>query len=306
MRFENQPFGRLPEIIFDKAFTTHPVQASDDRQPGGSRRPRRSPTCASSTTPTTCRTTRRSCSSAISRRSRRRRWSSSTSAACRAGKPVPRDIPKEPAHKAEQTFTVTRDLAAAGRGRVVPHHVRRASGRVPAAHPRRRFCRTATARASTARSSTRSRWRSPRSARPSSSSIPNLFYAVAIVQPGNKPEVVQRELQAQLDRVKTEGVTAAELNRAKRQFARDYILGRDTVQQKALHLAHAVVIHNDIKTADGEFDLFQNVTRGRRPARRADVLHAGVAHAADDPAEGRRAERRAAAGFEVPRDGGRR
>jgi len=60
--------------------------------------------------------------------------------------------------------------------------------------------------------------------------------------------------------VKTEGVTPAELSRAKRQFARDYILGRDTVQQKALHLAHAIVIHNDIKTADGEFDLFQNVT----------------------------------------------
>ena len=78
--------------------------------------------------------------------------------------------------------------------------------------------------------------------------------------PGNKPEDVLRELQAELDRVKTEGVTADELNRAKRQFARDYILGRETVQQKALHLAHAVVIHNDIKTADGEFDLFQNVT----------------------------------------------
>jgi len=89
---------------------------------------------------------------------------------------------------------------------------------------------------------------------------PNLFYAVAIVQPGHTPEEVQKELQTQLDRVKTEGVTADELNRAKRQFARDYILGRETVQQKALHLAHAVVIHNDIKTADGEFDLFQNVT----------------------------------------------
>jgi zinc protease len=89
---------------------------------------------------------------------------------------------------------------------------------------------------------------------------PNLFYAVAIVAPGRKNEDVQKELLFQLDRIKTEGVTADELNRAKRQFARDYILGRDTVQQKALHLAHAVVIHNDIKTADGEFDLFQNVT----------------------------------------------
>ena len=71
---------------------------------------------------------------------------------------------------------------------------------------------------------------------------------------------VQRALQAELDRIKTDGVTADELNRAKRQFARDYILGRETVQQKALHLAHAVVIHDDITTADGEFDLFQNVT----------------------------------------------
>ena len=33
------------------------------------------------------------------------------------------------------------------------------------------------------------------------------------------------------------------------------------MQQKALQLAHAIVIHNDIKTADGEFDLFQNVTQ---------------------------------------------
>ena len=55
-------------------------------------------------------------------------------------------------------------------------------------------------------------------------------------------------------------MTAAELARAKRQFARDYILGRESIRQKALHLAHALVIHSDIKTADGEFDLFQNVT----------------------------------------------
>ena len=89
---------------------------------------------------------------------------------------------------------------------------------------------------------------------------PNLFYAVAIVAPSRRPDDVQKELQAQLDRVKTDGITADELSRAKRQFARDYILGRESVQQKALHLAHAVVIHNDIKTADGEFDLFQNVT----------------------------------------------
>jgi zinc protease len=84
---------------------------------------------------------------------------------------------------------------------------------------------------------------------------------VAIVQPPHTPDEVQKALLNELDRIKTEGVTPEELNRAKRQWARDYILGRETIQEKALQLAHAIVIHNDIKTADGEFDLFQNVTQ---------------------------------------------
>jgi zinc protease len=90
---------------------------------------------------------------------------------------------------------------------------------------------------------------------------PNLFYSVAIVPNGTQPSTVLAALQAEIDRVTSEGVTAEELNRAKRQFARDYILNRETVRDKALQLGHAVVIHNDIRTADGEFDLFQNVTQ---------------------------------------------
>ena len=47
----------------------------------------------------------------------------------------------------------------------------------------------------------------------------------------------------------------------KNQFARDYIIGRETNQQKAAQLAHAVVIHKgDISTADGEFDIFMKIT----------------------------------------------
>jgi zinc protease len=98
---------------------------------------------------------------------------------------------------------------------------------------------------------------------------PNLFYLVAIVNPGRQPADVMQGLLQQVERVKAEGITEAELSRAKRQFARDYILGRETVRQKALHLGHAAVIHSDITTADGEFDLFQNVTLDdvRRVAR---------------------------------------
>jgi zinc protease len=89
---------------------------------------------------------------------------------------------------------------------------------------------------------------------------PNLFYAVAIVQPGHTTEEVADTLIAELDRLKTEPITAHELQRAKNQFARDYILGRESDQQKAGQLSHAVVIHNDVKTADAEFDIFQNMT----------------------------------------------
>jgi zinc protease len=91
---------------------------------------------------------------------------------------------------------------------------------------------------------------------------PNLFYAVAIVQPGKAPAEAADALIAELDRLKTEPITDHELQRTKNQFARDYILSRESNQQKASQLSHAVVIHRDIKTADGEFDIFQNITVG--------------------------------------------
>ncbi len=89
---------------------------------------------------------------------------------------------------------------------------------------------------------------------------PNLFFAVAIVNPGQSPATVEKALIAELDRLKTEGITERELQRAKNQFARDYILGRESLQDKATHLAHAEVVHSDITTADGEFDIFQKIS----------------------------------------------
>ena len=90
---------------------------------------------------------------------------------------------------------------------------------------------------------------------------PNLFYAVAIVQPGHTPEEAADALIEELDRLKTEPISDHELQRSKNQFARDYILSRESNQQKAMHLAHAIVIHKDVKTADGEFEIFQNITK---------------------------------------------
>jgi zinc protease len=89
---------------------------------------------------------------------------------------------------------------------------------------------------------------------------PNLFYAVAIVQPGHTPQEAAAALIAEFERLKTEPISERELQRTKNQFARDYILARETNQQKALQLGHAAVLHRDITTADGEFEIFQNIT----------------------------------------------
>jgi zinc protease len=89
---------------------------------------------------------------------------------------------------------------------------------------------------------------------------PNLFYAVAIVQPGHTTEEAANALIGEIDRLRTEPITEHELQRTKNQFARDYILGRESNQQKAMQLAHAIVIHRDVRTADAEFDIFQNMT----------------------------------------------
>jgi predicted Zn-dependent peptidase len=89
---------------------------------------------------------------------------------------------------------------------------------------------------------------------------PNLFFAVSIMQPGRPPVEGEKALIGELERLRNEPISEQELQRAKNQFARDYILSRESNQQKAGHLAHAAVIHSDIKTADGEFDIFMNIT----------------------------------------------
>jgi zinc protease len=89
---------------------------------------------------------------------------------------------------------------------------------------------------------------------------PNLFYAVAIVQPGHTTAETADTLIAEIERLNSEPITERELQRTKNQFARDYILQRESNQSKALMLAHAIVIHRDVRTADGEFDIFQGIT----------------------------------------------
>ena len=100
----------------------------------------------------------------------------------------------------------------------------------------------------------------------------------------------RRRSIAELDRLRTEPISEHELERTKNQFARDYILGRLTVQHKAGVLAHAAVIHNDLTHGRRRVRHLHEHHRRRRPARGEDLLHAGEPAGAHDPAAGERAD----------------
>src|SRR5262249_10861921 len=59
---------------------------------------------------------------------------------------------------------------------------------------------------------------------------PNLFYAVAIVQPGHTPDEAINALIGEIEKLRTEPISEHELQRTKNQFARDYILARESNQ----------------------------------------------------------------------------
>jgi zinc protease len=88
---------------------------------------------------------------------------------------------------------------------------------------------------------------------------PNLFFAVALVAPGHTPDEVEKALIAEFENLRTSGVSERELQRAKNQFFRDYIVDRESIRGKASQLAHAVVIHRDVTTADGEVEIFTDM-----------------------------------------------
>ena len=89
---------------------------------------------------------------------------------------------------------------------------------------------------------------------------PNLFFAVAVVQAGHSVDEAEAALVAELERLAREPVTGRELQRARNQVARDYIVGRASAQEKATQLAHALVIDGDVAAADSEFDLLMGTT----------------------------------------------
>jgi zinc protease len=259
MRIENQPYGRLQEIISDQAFTVHPykhpvigsMQDLDAASVEDVRDFWQTYYVPNNATAVLVGDFDTKDATALVRQYLGR--------VPKSDKPVPRDIPKEPPQTKEKRVTLAGEwpLAAV----IVAHHI------TFDGHPDSYPLHIASKILSDGQSSRIYRKlvyeKQIALAAFGGGNIiedPSLFFAVALVQPGHTTDEAASALIAELDRLRDEPVSPAELQQAKNQFARDYILSRETDQQKAEQLGHAVVIHDDIRTADGEFDIFQNTT----------------------------------------------
>ncbi len=269
MRVENQPYGRLQELIYGQAFKVHPykhptigsmedLQAASIEDVRDFYRTYYVPNNATIALVGDFDTTE---ALALVQKYLGR---------VPKGKPVPRDIPKEPAPAQERRVTLQEPwpLPAV----VVAHPVTYDGD--PDSYPLHIVTKILSDGQSSRIYRSLVYQKQVAVAAFGQGNIiedPNLFFAVAIVQPGHTTEEAEQALIAELDRLKNEPISDAELQQAKNQFARDYIIGRETAQGKALQLAHAVVIHHgDATTADGEFDIFQNTTKAdiQRVARK--------------------------------------
>ena len=177
----------------------------------------------------------------------------------KASSPVPRDIPQEPKHTKERRVTLEEPwpLPAVVVAYQVPYNG------APESYPMFVMSKTLSD-GNTSRIYRKLVYESglALTAFGTSSFLeqPGIFSAVALVNPGKSPDAVEQALIGEFDKLKTEGITERELQRAKNQFARDYIVSRLSIKEKASQLGHAEVIQKDMASADGEFDTFQAVT----------------------------------------------
>lgn len=177
----------------------------------------------------------------------------------KALKPVPRDIPREPAHTQEKRVTLEQPWPLPA---VVVAYQAPYNGH-PDSYPMFVMSKTLSD-GQTSRIYRKLVYESglALTAFGSGSFLeqPGIFYAVAIVNPGQSAEAVAKALIAEFDKLTADGITERELQRAKNQFSRDYILSRLSIKEKASQLGHAEVIQKDMASADGEFDTFLSQT----------------------------------------------
>ena len=288
MRVENQPYGRLSEIIYDQAFTVHPykhptIGSMEDLEAASIEDVRdfyRTYYVPANATLTIVGDFDSDQALQLVQQYFGR--------VPKPPKPVPRDIPKEPPQTKEKRVTVEEPwpLPAV----VVAYHI------TYDGHPDSYPLHMASKILSDGQSSRIYRKlvyekRLALTAFGGGNIIehPNLFYAVgdraARADAGGRREGADRRVRSHDEPSRSASTSCSAPRTSSRATTSS---AARSIQEKAAQLAHAAVIHNDITTADGEFDIFQNITAADIQRVAQDLLHA------DEPAGADTSCRRAA------------
>jgi zinc protease len=89
---------------------------------------------------------------------------------------------------------------------------------------------------------------------------PSLFYVVAVPRPGIKLEDLDGAIETEIAAVKKDGVTEAEMEKARAQFRRQQIQSRQSDLYTAIRIGEYSVMFNDPELINTIFDKFNGVT----------------------------------------------
>ena len=260
LRVENPPFGRLFGVVLDKTFTTHPYKIETI----GSMADLNAATIQDVRDFHSTYYVPNNATLVVAGDldpERTVQWAEKYFGSIPKGsKPIPRDIPKEPAQKAERRavdYHPNTPLPTV----VITYHI------PEAIHPDIYALQVAGNILSAGDSSRlykRMIYEKQMAVAAGGQTIaledPGVFFFYSILQPGQKPEDGEKELLDAVDKLRGEPVSEAELVKAKNQFISQLVFGRQTAMDKAEAIGNAKVILDDLTLANRQVTEYQKVS----------------------------------------------
>lgn len=259
LRIENPPFGRLLEVVLNNTYTTHPYKIL----PIGSMEDLDAATLEDVRQFHATYYVPNNATLVISgdlNPEQTIQWVEKYFGPIPKGKPIPREIPAEPAQTAERRlvdYHPNTPLPAV----VFTYHVPEAG------HPDMYALEVASNILSGGESSRLYRklvYEQQIAIGAGGQAIvledPGVFFFYAIAQAGQSHEAGEKSLTEEIERLKSEPVSAEELVKAKNQLIAGLVFGRETTNDKADAAGYAKVILGDVNLVNSQLALYQKVT----------------------------------------------
>ncbi len=259
LRVDNPPFGRLREVVLDKTYTTHPYKIDVI----GSMRDLDAATVEDVRDFHATYYVPNNATLVVTGDidpAQTIRWAEKHFGGIPQGKPIPRDIPKEPAQTAERRavdYHPNTPLPAV----LITYHIPEAVSRD--LYPLQ-VAGNVLSSGESSRLYQRMVYEKQMAVEAGGETMaledPGVFFFFAFLQDGQKPEDGEKELLAAIDKLRAEPVTDAELVKTKNQLISALVFGRQTGLDKADAIGNAKVILNDVSLVNRQLAEYQKVT----------------------------------------------